>query len=706
MRYRQTSGRAADDLRPPPVRAHARVAGHLEEARVLAGVVHCTLDDGRFPSGNQSRIQWEGLDGSTMEAIGRIPIDVGRADAFLRLPEKLGNAMDLDHVATVILAHWPGQSSPWYEDLRRIAAYTNVVGTFTTIDEYFRQTGMTGQQTLYLPDQYRAPYLKQAVAADAARSDLALGPLLRSADDAGIVAVVRRPGDLVGPRSAATGASCADEAEERMQAQAAEVQDLQSQVEDSLAAASPDGGPVDKQLQRRLSEAVARFGQALGGSAKPSGSQPAGCLVANPWSFSRRVCLEMPGLAQPPDVVEGGTVRAAWEKSVVVDVPPMGFAWVGAGSGASQPAESAAAKSRWLKSKSKPEPPMAEGNVLRNDFFEVTLDPHTGAIRSISDYQSRDSRIAQQIALRMPGSDDLDADDDAHYSIMAADEIAVTSPGPLLGEIVCRGRLVDRTAQRVAGFTQTTRVRRGGRVVELILDVQPDRLPRRDAWNSYYAARFAWSDATAEPLPQREPGQPADGLRAARIAALHRHPLRQHSDHVAHRRIALPSPLRTAQARHAAAGPRRAVAAIPAGNRHRSAPSRAGGPRFPRPETALRQIASPPLPSGWLFHLDVRNVIATHWEPWAADGRLQGVRVRLLETDGRKTRLGLRSFRPVAAAQKINPGERPPTELTVDGDQTTVSPAVTNGPRSKFGLAVRISEGVAARESICENSRV
>ena len=132
----------------------------------FAGVMHCTLDDGRFPSGNQSRIQWEGLDGSTMEAIGRIPIDISRADAFLRLPEKLGNAMDLDHVATVILAHWPGQSSPWYEDLRRIAAYTNVVGTFTTIDEYFRQTGMTGQQTLYLPDQYRAPYLKQAVAAD------------------------------------------------------------------------------------------------------------------------------------------------------------------------------------------------------------------------------------------------------------------------------------------------------------------------------------------------------------------------------------------------------------------------------------------------------------------------------------------------------------------------------------------------------------
>ena len=39
---------------------------------------HCTLDDGQFPVGSQSRIQWEGIDGSTIEAprlraVGRRP---------------------------------------------------------------------------------------------------------------------------------------------------------------------------------------------------------------------------------------------------------------------------------------------------------------------------------------------------------------------------------------------------------------------------------------------------------------------------------------------------------------------------------------------------------------------------------------------------------------------------------------------------------
>ncbi|HYW77943.1 MAG TPA: hypothetical protein VE890_00130, partial [Thermoguttaceae bacterium] len=96
------------------------------------GVLHCTLDDGRFPTGNQSRIQWEGIDATVLETVGRVPIDVSRADAFLRLSERLGDAMDLDHVATIVLAHWPGQSSPWYEDLRRIAKYSTVLGTFST----------------------------------------------------------------------------------------------------------------------------------------------------------------------------------------------------------------------------------------------------------------------------------------------------------------------------------------------------------------------------------------------------------------------------------------------------------------------------------------------------------------------------------------------------------------------------------------------
>jgi alpha-mannosidase len=133
------------------------------------GAFHCTLDDGRFPTGNQSRIQWEGLDGATIEAVGSLPLDAARSETFLKLTETLSHAMTLDNASTVLFAHWPGRSSPWYDDLRRIAAYSAVLGAFVTIDDFFEKTASVGQQARYSTDQYRTPYLAQDVLAG--RSD-------------------------------------------------------------------------------------------------------------------------------------------------------------------------------------------------------------------------------------------------------------------------------------------------------------------------------------------------------------------------------------------------------------------------------------------------------------------------------------------------------------------------------------------------------
>jgi alpha-mannosidase len=89
------------------------------------------------------------------------------------------------------------------------------------------------------------------------------------------------------------------------------------------------------------------------------------------------------------------------------------------------------------------------------------------------------------------------------------------------------------------------------------------------------------------------------------------------------------------------------------------------------PPVVLPEQRSPPTPSGWLFHLDCRNVLATHWEPLEADA-VNGFRVRLLETEGRGVQLHLRCFRAVRWARKINPDDMPPTELTVVGDRIEV----------------------------------
>ncbi|MCU0963412.1 MAG: hypothetical protein MUF48_25250, partial [Pirellulaceae bacterium] len=57
---------------------------------------------------------------------------------------------------------------------------------------------------------------------------------------------------------------------------------------------------------------------------------------------------------------------------------------------------------------------------------------------------------------------------------------------------------------------------------------------------------------------------------------------------------------------------------------------------------------------GWLFHLDRRSLAATSWSVLAEAGRVDGFRVRLLETAGRAVHATLRAFRPISAAHRVD----------------------------------------------------
>jgi alpha-mannosidase len=104
------------------------------------------------------------------------------------------------------------------------------------------------------------------------------------------------------------------------------------------------------------------------------------------------------------------------------------------------------------------------------------------------------------------------------------------------------------------------------------------------------------------------------------------------------------------------------------------------------PQTVLAQTAAPLAgpASGWLFHIDSRSVIATHWAPLgpAADAveppaqsqpsGPRGFRVRLLETSGRPVRATLRAFRALSRAAKVDFRGQALSELTVEEDRIVV----------------------------------
>ncbi len=598
----------------------------------FTGAIHCTLDDGQFPVGNQSRIQWEGIDGSVIEATGCLPLDAGRAETFLRLAETMSNAMNLDHSATILFAHWPGCASHWYDDLRRTARYGAIFGKFLSVTDYFELTSLAGQRNHYKPDQYRSPYLVQEVTA--AQAD----PISRW------MRFFQRSLHLEAIKTVAMLASVCGRSEKNAETDQKYAK-LASSIEDALIAEDDAVLDLEDQLTKAEQQPLADFARSLGADAKKA---ERGCLIVNPWSFS-----------QPAEPIHS-PVSALHS---LPDVPGMGFAWVDP---KAEPEPEKVERKSWFGLRKTQElPPMAEENVLRNEFLEVHFDPHTGAIRTIADYHSRGPRLGQQIALRLPQGGDPGAD--VNYSIMAADELTVVSAGPVVGEILCRGRLLDHEGRRVANFRQTTLARRGSRILEIQIDLEIDRQPGPNAWDSYYAARFAWKDEMAvlrrgvnmadqaTELMQFESPWYVDICRSKQHTTL----LCNGTPY--HRRFGLR---------------KLDTLLVTQGERARS--FRLGvGIDVPNPMAAAQGFMMPPLilpdapktalPSGWLFHLDCRNVLATHWDVCA-----NGFRVRLLETDGRGTRLGLRCFRSVASARRTNADDSPLLDLKIDGDRVEI----------------------------------
>ena len=675
--------------------------------------LHASFEEGVVPEASQVKVRWEGCDGSSLTAIARLPVDAAKPQTFLGLGVKLGEAMDMDHVATVCLAHWAGTPSPWYEDLRRTAEYCSALGKFITIDDYFRTTDYAVHQERFSYDQYRGPYLKQAVAnsqpdpistvvrywrrrtgAEAAQSLVTL-----AAFAAGKETGLPENGDAAthggqaAPEASPPDAGHADgngpaKAVSTPGAAFRGTTDLLTQID--LDDERADALELDAAVALRLQGALQHFASAL---PRTEADAERGYLIANPHSFVRRVGLEVEGLdglpaverpvysasaaaapgspndgqtpvrpgSQPPSAETGESQRdqrietrppdaataAPVRGQLVVDVPPMGFVWIAPGSSKGKARRST--------------PNLADECILQNEFFEARIDPATGGLRAIHEYNLRNNRLSQQLAFRLgsPHGSRRAANEEGaghSYSVMVADAVETIQATETLGEIVARGRLLDRQGRMLAEFRQTYRLWRGSRVLLLDVELEPEHSCVSDPWNCYYAVRFAWANEAADLY--RSLNGTRQTVKGKRFEA----PLYVEIDDAASRTAILTGGLPF----HRRCGYRMLdTLLIVSGERCRRFQLGIGVElKNPLPEAlsllapppALLESAPPPRPSnsGWLFHVDARNVVATHWEAIFEAGRTVGFRVRLLETLGRQAKAHVQCFRPLVEARKVN----------------------------------------------------
>jgi hypothetical protein len=73
--------------------------------------------------------------------------------------------------------------------------------------------------------------------------------------------------------------------------------------------------------------------------------------------------------------------------------------------------------------------------------------------------------------------------------------------------------------------------------------------------------------------------------------------------------------------------------------------------------------SAPSSATGWFLHVGASNVLLTHIEPLAAPQA--GVRVRVLEIEGRETLTTLAAFRPIRAARRTDFRGQPAGVLSV-----------------------------------------
>jgi alpha-mannosidase len=512
------------------------------------GALHAGFDGGPLPKADQRKTNW-GPDGTKIEALATLPLDASRPETWLKLAGQIGDTIAHDHVATILLAAWPGTECEYFDDLRRVARFGPVLGKLVTLDEYFRETREADDWTNFHPREYPS-----------------------------------RPGSDYGTNPITS----------RVDAYRRSVSHVHHQIAGGLASIA--GFATVKAVESSAPELIA----------------------INPWNV---VSNEIVG----SNALEAVSTPQVSKPFCLPEVPGCGFASFSTAAGS-------------------PAKPIAEGLTLRTERFELTVSKKTGGIQSLRTLRDRNTRVSQRLVFHHH------LGEEPTQTQMVADRIEVSRNDAVVGEITSRGRVLGAAGDVLTKFTQRVRAVRGVPAVIVDVELEPQHLPAGNIWKCYFASRLAWS---VESLSIRR-GKNWSGLETTRecIDSSEWVEVDDGLGHIVCFALGLPF--------HRIAGPQWLdTLLLVAGEERRRFQFAIGIDQTYQTHAAVALLSacdpyisasSSPLgsPRGWLLHVGAKNVLCTHIGPLTAPAN--GIRMRLLETEGRDTQTTLAAFRPFQAA--------------------------------------------------------
>ncbi|QDU11320.1 hypothetical protein [Gimesia aquarii] len=623
--------------------------------------LHIVLDDGVYPDYEQSKIHWEGADGTILDAFSRIPMSAEGAASYLRFPQRMAESMEEDQVGALMFAHWPDVKSPFFEDFKRIHHYAPVLGSFVLLNDFFQNTESSGRHSSYDAREYLSPFLSQLVAMRIPN------PLSRFIDH------FQRYDEF-------TAGLWFHTISKAIYGQT--IQDASLfKIEQAIESGHPDAS--EEHLQNAVTSlkgfceaGIAKLADVI---LQGTEQQQYGVLLLNSLSFNRTVVVDLSEFPNAPELSD--SVKATQfddrQKKAVVEIPGAGFVWL-------QPAQSP-------PEHPKVNVPIAEPLLLRNEFFEVHIHEETGGIAQIKEYGRKPNRLSQQLAFRFPYQRNISTtgplgswDNKTPYSEIREVKVELTCDGPGMGEIVTTGEIFDQVSEStLATFRQIFQLWRGRPILDVKIELDIQTMPDGNPWDNYFAARFAWGDSTASLT--RSLLESAHAFQGERFESPHYFEIAEGEERVTILNHGLPF--------HRKTGPRMldSMLVVEGETKREFRFSIAVNQSFPM-QTAKNvmvpagQFSSPVGPprmgdSGWLFHVSASNVqltrildLVNHEEGSSQHtfGVSTGFAVRLIETEGIHRSVKLRCWKsPVSARQRDFHGKTI-VELPIEDDAVLI----------------------------------